>query len=293
MCRLLAYKGVPILLSKLIFEPKNSLVHQSYGAQEIEEPLNGDGFGVGWYDRMLGSEPAVFVSMTPAWSNRNLKNIATKIKSDCIFAHVRAASVGDSSESNCHPFHFKQFMMMHNGGVGGFEKIKRKLRRGLSDEIYDWVKGETDSQHLFALFLDKITKIGEAYTDEDMTRCLTETVNEIEKMKIDAGVTETSYLNLVVSDGRSMVATRFISSNEEEALSLYYSTGSRYICEEGVCRMEKADASEHAAMIVSEKLTDFNTDWHQIPENHLVLIRENITVSVRPVNFFDKALKSA
>ncbi len=47
MCRFLAYRGAPIAMSKLLYEPKNSLIHQSYHAQEREEPLNGDGFGVG------------------------------------------------------------------------------------------------------------------------------------------------------------------------------------------------------------------------------------------------------
>lgn len=49
MCRLLAYMGTPITLDKLLYEPRNSLVNQSINAREIEEPLNGDGFGVGWY----------------------------------------------------------------------------------------------------------------------------------------------------------------------------------------------------------------------------------------------------
>src|SRR3954463_15117127 len=103
MCRLLAYKGVPITMDKLILEPKNSLIHQSFDAKEIEEPLNGDGFGVGWYVPELSIEPAVFVSTLPAWSNRNLKNLAKHIKAPCLFAHVRAASFGDTSEANCHP----------------------------------------------------------------------------------------------------------------------------------------------------------------------------------------------
>ena len=43
-----------------------------------------------------------------------------------LVAHVRAASVGDVSESNCHPFHYKNYLMLHNGGVEEFIKIKKK-----------------------------------------------------------------------------------------------------------------------------------------------------------------------
>ena len=48
MCRFLAYRGTPIKLDKLLYRPKNSLINQSFRAREREEPLNGDGFGVGW-----------------------------------------------------------------------------------------------------------------------------------------------------------------------------------------------------------------------------------------------------
>ena len=100
MCRLLAYKGTPILLDDLLYKPKNSLVNQSLHAREIEEPLNGDGFGLGWYVPELNYEPITFVSVNPAWSNRNLRNLAPKMRTECMIAHVRAASVGEVSEAN-------------------------------------------------------------------------------------------------------------------------------------------------------------------------------------------------
>ena len=123
MCRLLAYLGTPVIIDKLLYQPKNSLVNQSIHAKEIEEPLNGDGFGIGWYVPELHAEPGTFVSVNPAWSNRNLRKLAPRIKTECFIAHVRAASVGEVSESNCHPFQYRQFLMVHNGGVENFARI--------------------------------------------------------------------------------------------------------------------------------------------------------------------------
>ena len=37
MCRLLAYTGVPIVVDQLVYQPRNSLIHQSYEAKELEE----------------------------------------------------------------------------------------------------------------------------------------------------------------------------------------------------------------------------------------------------------------
>ena len=49
MCRFTLYLGPPVRLSTLLIEPSHSLIQQSFHAEERSEPLNGDGFGVGWY----------------------------------------------------------------------------------------------------------------------------------------------------------------------------------------------------------------------------------------------------
>lgn len=283
MCRLLAYKGVPITMHKLIYEPKNSLIHQSFDAKEIEEPLNGDGFGVGWYVPELTQEPGVFVSMLPAWSNRNLKNLASHIKSPCLFAHVRAASFGDTSEANCHPFYRHQFLMMHNGNIEGFNTIKRAVRHRLSDDVYTWVRGQTDSEHFFALFMDRMQKVGPNYTLSQLADAYQETIDEIEALKRHFKIAEGTYLNTVVTDGKFMIGTRFYSLQDDEPLSLYYSEGSRYVCENGVCHMVKAGPNEKAVLIVSEKLTSLAEDWKKIPDNHMILVDQANNVSFRPI----------
>ncbi len=279
MCRFIAYQGDPIIADDLLFRPKNSLIKQSYEAKELEEPLNGDGFGLGWYNPEIAPDPAVFVSMTPAWSNRNLKLLAPHIKSGCIFAHVRAASMGDTSESNCHPFTFGNWMFMHNGGIEGFTKIKREVRRSLSDEVYGWLRGQTDSEHFFALFLER-NKAKEKASPLDVVAALKETLAYVEGLKKKAGITETTYLNTCVTNGKFIVGTRFCSNPKEEAPSLYYSTGSKYVCHDGICELVQS-SDKHAAMIVSEKLTEFPNDWHKVPNNHFIIIYPNLTAQLQ------------
>src|SRR5258706_8364434 len=211
MCRLMAYKGTPIVIDKLLYQPKNSLINQSFHAREIEEPLNGDGFGVGWYVPELNYEPITFVSVNPAWSNRNLRNLAPKIKTDCLIAHVRAASVGDVSESNCHPFQYKNMLMAHNGGVEEFTKIKRHLRNPLSDELYNWIKGQTDSEHIFAFMLNELFNNHKSVSPEAILDAFEHTFRELKKLMVDHGITEPAYLNMVVSNGLFLVATRYCS----------------------------------------------------------------------------------
>ncbi len=282
MCRLMAYKGTPIVIDKLLYQPKNSLVNQSINAKEIEEPLNGDGFGIGWYVPEVAYDPVTFVSVNPAWSNRNLRNLAPKIKTECMLAHVRAASVGEVSEANCHPFQYKNLLMAHNGGVEEFGKIKRKLREPLSDELYNWIKGQTDSEHIFAYMLNYLFDHHDTVNPDSVADSLEHTFQFVKKLIAEAGISEPAYLNMVVTNGLFIVGTRYVSEPMEDALTLYHSEGSRYVVENGQGRLEAPEDNDHAVLVVSEKLTD-GAEWTLIPRNHLVIVEQNLNVRVRPI----------
>ena len=282
MCRFLAYLGAPISMGELLYDPKDSIIKQSYAAREIEEPLNGDGFGVGWYHHHLSPAPAVFVSVTPAWNNRNLRALAPKVISPCIVAHVRAASVGDVAEANCHPFNCKDTLLMHNGGVEHFPRMKRDLCNLLSEEMFLWIKGQTDSEHLFALFLDHL-RGHDKPTPAQVADAFEAMIADLKKLMEKHAITEPAYLNMVYTDGRIAVGLRYVTDHSA-ALTMYYSEGKKYICTDNVCRMVRGtDKKEHAAMIVSEKLTDIADDFIEVPAHHFVMVDVDLGVKVREV----------
>lgn len=279
----MAYRGTSIIIDDLLYKPKNSLINQSLHAREIEEPLNGDGFGLGWYVPEVNNEPVTFVSVNPAWSNRNLRNLAPKVRTGCLIAHVRAASVGEVSESNCHPFQYKNLLMAHNGGIETFNLVKRKLREPLSDELYNWIKGQTDSEHIFAYLVNYLNKNHMKVTTDAVADSFEQTFKYCKKIMAETGVTEAAYLNMCVTDGTFIVATRWCSDPKEEPLTLYHSEGSRYVVEDGITRLEAPEDDDNAVLIVSEKLTD-GPQWTMIPKNHLVMVEPNLNVRVRPIN---------
>ena len=49
--------------------------------------------------------------------------------------------------------------MMHNGGIPQFQRIRRKLLALLDDDVFDWIKGQTDSEHVFALLMQQIREM--------------------------------------------------------------------------------------------------------------------------------------
>ncbi|HEX8708463.1 MAG TPA: class II glutamine amidotransferase [Pyrinomonadaceae bacterium] len=288
MCRFITYSGVPLLLADLLYRPANSLIMQSHHARERAEPLNGDGFGVGWYAPEIDPTPCVQHSVTPAWSNRNLQNLALKMRAASLFAHVRAASPGMIvDEANVHPFSYDRFMWMHNGVSAGFHQIRRRLRDGLKDEFYNMIQGTTDSEHAFALFLNNLrTPFGETSAGE-MRRALIETIARLNQLTREADITDPSFYNFAVTDGQSTVVSRYCSGAGVAGASLHYSRGTHFEClPDGLCDMHPVEGDRPAASVIvaSERLTDDPADWTAVPDNHTITVLADSQVQIERIN---------
>lgn len=283
MCRFVAYKGHEIFLADLLTRSSQSLIHQSFKARERAEPLNGDGFGVGWYAQEVDRVPCVLTSTQPAWANRNLKRLSEKIRSTCIFAHVRAATEGSAvTELNCHPFQSDEFLWMHNGVIGNFAGIKRKLRNSLNDSVYEEVEGTTDSEHAFALFLQYLQRHRSDYDLGRLAKTLSKTIAKLAHWS-PASQGAPSFCNFALTDGHSIVASRYVSDEKEEPQTLYVAEGARFEVLDGRYRMVKGGERTEAVIIASEPLTDAHEDWTLVPRNHMVTVSPELHVKIHPI----------
>ncbi len=151
MCRWLTYCGEPIYLDRDDFETENSLIHQSLNARHSHVTTNGDGFGIGWYaERPV---PGTYRDILPAWNDANLRSIAHQIRSGLFLAHVRASTGTATSRANCHPFAHGKWLFMHNGQIGGYDRIRRKIEALVDDAYYVHRLRTTDSELIFYLML--------------------------------------------------------------------------------------------------------------------------------------------
>lgn len=305
MCRFMIYKGEEsIRLEHLLTRPAHSIINQSFDSRlrlDTRRPINGDGFGVGYYpDNMEADEekgPCIYCATTPAWNNVNLSRLASKTHSSLVFAHVRASTSGVLAETNCHPFAYHTLMFMHNGGVSYFHHIKRRLVQYIREEYFLYIQGGTDSEAAFALFLDTMHTMGANPADPEgkfdsklMEAALEQTISLLVRWSLegaaDLGVTdpEPSLLNFAVTDGTTVVASRYVSSRTEEAASLYYSTGTRfYEKEPGQYKMERCHRLNNIVMVASEPLTFERNDWISIPTNTIMCIRSSASILLRPI----------
>ena len=164
-------------------------------------------------------------------------------------------------------------MWMHNGGLGGWKYIKRRLGDSLADKWYLSVQGGTDSEWAFALFLDTLerkgynpsspppTGFGPTVLRQAMLATIKRTndfIAEIPAKVIEEEQVDTrSLLNFAVTDGHSVVCTRYIRSKTDEAASLYYSSGTSWVDknQKGEFHMDRKDKGADIVLVASEPLT--------------------------------------
>jgi glutamine amidotransferase len=267
MCRFVAYLGEkPLLLKTVLEDSAHSLITQSHSSKETESGVNADGFGVGWYDREIDDNPAVFRSVLPAWNDDNLINICSKVKSSCFIGHIRESTVGVIGNSNCHPFAHEQMLFAHNGTIRHFAKIKRDLINCLDELLFDQLRGQTDSEHFFLLWLTLLYRAGGEISCESMVPAMLDSIRTLNDLLLNRKLEPDYRLNTVLTTGKELLATRYISSENLKPHSLYY-------------------ARLYSGVIVaSEKLTDEVSHWDEVPSNHALLINSDLEISLKPLD---------
>jgi glutamine amidotransferase len=157
MCRMVGYLGERMRLSELVDDAPHGLERQSWAPREMQGAVvNADGWGSAWYlpDE---DEPCVYRSSLPIWADANRFSLGRAISSHCFLAAVRSATDPLSHAlSNTQPFVYGPLAFLHNGYAKPFrEAVLRPLRQTLCDEAYRLVRGDTDSEHYFALVVDE------------------------------------------------------------------------------------------------------------------------------------------
>jgi len=256
MCRWLAYSGSPVLLERLLYEPKHSLIDQSLHSRLGAETTNGDGFGIGWYG--VGDRPGLFHSIEPAWNDRNLRELAAHVESPLVFAHIRAATATPVQLTNCHPFRHGRWLWMHNGVIYDLPKVKRDLVLAIDPDLYPEIQGSTDSEIFFYLALT----LG---LEDDPPKAVQDAVGFIEATGRRHGVEHPIQMTVATTNGESIWAFRYASAGR--ARSLFFSTDLNTLRMLYPDDERFKDLDEESRLVVSEPLGSLVGAWNEVPES--------------------------
>ncbi|MET7456474.1 class II glutamine amidotransferase [Streptomyces sp. NPDC005574] len=263
MCRWLAYSGTPILLDAILYRPAHSLIDQSLHSKLGVETTNGDGFGVGWYATDVDT-PAVVRDTAPAWSNRNLREIANHVRSHQFFAHIRASTGTAVQQTNCHPFRHGHWMWMHNGAIAEFHRMRRDLALVVDPDLFLDIEGSTDSEMMFFLALT----FG---LEKDPPGAVARMAGLVEEVGHRHGVEFPLQMTVAVTDGRGLWAFRY--SSQGASRSLYYSTKVETLRALHPDVAFLRGISDDTRLFVSEPLGDLPGAWNEVPENTYGVVR--------------------
>jgi glutamine amidotransferase len=271
MCRWMGWLGQPVLIEELVFKTQRGIVDQSLRARMGAEPTNGDGFGLGWYGG--GDEPGVYRSVSPAWSDDNLRELAAHIESPLFLAHVRAAIGSPVQQTNCHPFRRGRWLFVHNGYIAEFPALRRDLMLAVDPALFSDIQGSTDTEVVFYLALT----FG---LEEDPIRALELTVGFIEATALRRGVDALVQATFGMSDGATLWAVRY--ATEGRARSLFASADVDAIVRlhPDNPRLQRLGADDR--LIVSEPVSDLPGIWQEVPEATALAVRRGGVLDQRP-----------
>jgi glutamine amidotransferase len=253
MCRWIAYRGDTIALEHYVTAPAHSLIAQSIEALESTARTNGDGFGLGWYGDH--PEPGLYREVRPAWSDDNLRYLCRHIQSRLFFAHVRSATGTPTTRPNCHPFACGRWLFMHNGVIGHWPRVRRRVEALIPDGLYGSRVGTTDSEAAFLAIMG-------AGVERDPIGATLRTLAALTRIVEEDGHKEALRFTSALANGRDLFAFRYAANTAGN--TLYFR------------------ASGTDVVIVSEPLDRDPSGWIEVPENHMVVARANRPAELVP-----------
>ena len=257
MCRHLAYLGPPATLASLVLAPAHGLYEQSWAPRrQTHGVVNADGFGLGWYpaEPEAGEDPARYRRAVPIWTDQNLPGLARSIRSRAVLAAVRSATAGTGQEeSAAAPFRDGRFLFSHNGAVPDWTRLPGDLISTPdpllpSPDPADFLSLEARSDTaLLWLLIYRELRRGVA-PDEALATVI----------RAVAEVRPTARLNFLLTDGQTIVATRYGDT-------LWHRVGPGSI------------------LVASEPDDEAPEDWREIPDNTLLLATTAGVVHTTPL----------
>lgn len=200
MARMFGFIGNRADLGARVLEANRALlkVRRSEG-----EPL---GWGVGFYQ---AGEVLLRRRPIDDRAEIDLVEAAEDVRTDVMLGHVRRASVGALRTENTHPFRYRAWLFAQTGTIGGFERLRSRLLESQPEFLRRNVRGETDSECFFYLFLSFLHDAGhldDAHVQSDhVAAALRASIALVDRLSAEEGHAENSG-DVLVTNGEQLIA---------------------------------------------------------------------------------------
>lgn len=258
----LVLKEAPRSLAKLSEQHPDGWGIAAHGGPDASPPSTSR-MASGWY---------LYKGMVSAGKDPRFASVAARSAGMTLVAHVRQKTVGPTRLENTHPFVQGPWVFAHNGTLTDHASLRAKV----SPERASQIRGDTDSEVLFAYLLTRLdaasaTIIRDRAVLHTATKVLAEVADELRQAKAGA-------FNFLLSDGASCFVHRF-------GRTLFLLERSPHDSSRDVMASAQFNESgrpwkprKHAVFVASEHLTD--EPWREVPEGAFFRIDRDPTPNV-------------
>ena len=251
----LVLKEAPRSLARLSHEHPDGWGVAAFGGPESLPPPPQEGVQEGGWRLHKGTARASECHRFAALAERSAGTI--------LIAHIRQKTVGPTRIENTHPFVQSAWVFAHNGTV----KDQAYVRSGVSARRLAEVRGDTDSEVLFAFLLSRLDEADVTHTEpSDASRArglevLAAATADLRRRNVGA-------FNFLLSNGSSCFVHRFgrtlfLLERRPDPPSSASSLDEQ-------AALAKWRMRRHAVLVASERLTD--EPWREVPEGTLLRV---------------------
>ncbi len=162
------------------------------------------GWGIGFYQ---GGE--VLMRRRPIDGDEiDVAKLAGDVRADVLIGHVRTATVGTLRTENTHPFRYRQWLFAKTGTVCQFDAIRDRLVQSVPEFLRSGIRGETDSEiffHVFLSFLHDNGRLNDLVVEPPVVReALRSSLAVVDGMTAEVGG-EPGDVNILVTNGDTII----------------------------------------------------------------------------------------
>ena len=168
-----------------------------------------DGFGLAGFDNgkwTVYKNPRIYHQVA------NINGIVKRMAShSLVIGHIRKMDTTYSANKmeNTHPFYYRNHVFLHNGYLKHYQLHRTALRKRVPADLRVRIKGDTDTETMFYLFLSILRK----------RNALLESVQEF--FALIASIVPTYNANIIYANKEYSLVTRY-AKGPQEPPSLYW-----------------------------------------------------------------------
>jgi glutamine amidotransferase len=240
------------------------------------------GWGIGFYQsgevllrrRPIDQRPEIDVA-----------GFAKDLRADVLIGHVRTATVGNLRTENTHPFRYRQWLFAHTGTVDGYGTLRDRVSESLPEFLRRNVRGDTDSEllfHLFLSFLHDAGNLGNGPVDPSATRAaIGATLSLIDRLRAEQGTAHNG-MNLLVTDGEHMVAVHHSATMGYRVIKGRTDL-ERLLGDDTLRRIRIPDMASCRFCLIASDFDEEPRGWTMVPPHAIVTITRTDDPTVEQV----------